>query len=293
VIEPVRTSELKIQAPLADEGLKVVAFSEQSVTRPPAEKKLPSIQQDFVEDAKKWLTRVSVTAAADETLAQFTQLPALKPLDTALTAGTQKAYQTLAPHVSGALKYADLLGLQMISDSPTDLKVAGVNPFSGKFITAKISENLGGFKEAAPLRQQAGFCGSVQRVLVQDNAKNMIVPLENRHVFSVLGKVFAASTALLKVITGTSEAFQAQLKLEALTGQSRSVSIAQTSLHFIKSVAKSLVSWECANLGYQLVNACLFVLPQNIMAANAIRLVTGIIGGSLLSSLAEKSLQNI
>jgi hypothetical protein len=249
-----------------------------------------AISLDMRSDARKWLTRVATTAAADTALERFLQLPPLKPVDEALGRVTGRVYSTIAPHTAGALRYADLLGWKEVSFTPQFLIAKKLNPFSTQFLKNMALENFGGFHSAEALRKEVGIVNGFKKVVVLGNLQRTIEPLETKGVFTFAGRAFVAGAALLKVLGESTQYYKQQQALEKQGKQSRGATAFKTFKHFIIKSGIGIATWEAANIGVQVAKSLLIVLPSNPFIKQVSLNVFGIILGSLFASGVEVAL---
>jgi hypothetical protein len=246
-----------------------------------------AISMDMRSDARKWVTRVAVTGAADKALEKFLQLPPLKPLDESLGRVTGRVYSALAEHTAGALRYADLLGWKEVSFTPQALYAAKINPFSIQFLKNTAVENFGGFNAAEALRKEVGIVNGFNKVVVLDNLQKTIQPLETKGLFTFAGRAFVAGAALLKVLGESTQYYKQQQALEKQGNQSHGESVLKTAKHLVQQSCLGVATWEAANMGVQIAERLLFVIPNNTLAKFILKTVTTVAIGSFFSSATE------
>jgi hypothetical protein len=252
-----------------------------------------AISMDSRSDAGKWLTRVAVTAAADKALEKFLQLPPLKPLDEVLGRVTGRVYSAMTPYTAGALRYSDLLGWKSISFDPQQLQAERLNPFSPKFVKGMLHKNLGGFQTAKTLRQEVNAVQGFKRVVLLDNLKKTIEPLETKGLFTFAGRTFVAGAALLKVLGESTQYYKQQQALEKQGKQSRGESVLKAAKHVVQQSCLGVATWEAANIGVQLAKSLLIVVPSHPLLKKGIVNLFGIIVGSIFASGVEVGLNKV
>jgi hypothetical protein len=280
-------SDLKVKSLEETPSEKGVSLEVKALESGKSSNPFEAISMDMRSDARKWVTRVAVTGAADKALEKFLQLPPLKPLDEALGRVTGRVYSALAEHTSGALRYADLLGWKEVSFTPQELRVAKIHPFSPKFLTTALNANLGGFNAAEALRKEVGIVNGFNKVVVLDNLKKTIEPLETKGLFTFAGRVFVAGAALLKVLGESTQYYKQQQALEKQGKQSHGTTMLKTFKHFALKSGIGIATWEAANIGFQLAKSLLLILPGNTVLKRNTELLAGIILGSVFSSVTE------
>jgi hypothetical protein len=272
---------------------KGVSLEVKALESPKPSNPFEAISRDMRTDARKWATRVAATAAADKTLEKFLQLPPLKPVDEALGRVTGRVYSALTKHTTGALRYADLLGWKEVSFTPQELRVAKINPFSPKFLTTALNANLGGFQTAKRMRQEVNTVQGFKRIVIMDNLKKTIEPLETKGLFTFSGRAFVAGAALLKVLGESTQYYKQQQDLENQGKQSRGSTVFKTFENFVLKSGLGIATWEAANIGVQLAKSLLIVVPRSPFLKKESLTLFGIILGSIFASGVEVGLNKV
>jgi hypothetical protein len=236
---------------------------------------------------ERWGGRLAMTNMADAALNQFPQL-GIKPSSESIEALHSAAENHLFPKPLG---YDKLLGLKEEALTISEIKEAGLNPFSGKRIRRGLQENFGGFNPAQVVREET-LTGTqfINRTLWQANCQSVFKPLQegSQKVFTCLGAGLVAVISAIEVLDKTAKQYQREAQKEKLGQQNHPQTLAHTAVHFSKISTVNLLSWEAANIGSKVGKALLIIVPsQHVAKLVAITLAT-VITGSLFATITHQ-----
>jgi hypothetical protein len=281
----------------AESAEKPLLFPEPEVETP---KQKPSpnksnILRDTYQDSLNWGGRRLVTGLMDtvndKALDKFPQLKSV--VNETLKEAYDVAEHKLFPNPLG---YDEMLGLNDKGLNATDWKKLGVHRGSKEMWQANIKKGFGGVKSLQAIQGEVKSVQNlVSRTFIQNNLFRIWEPLRegSKGLFNSLGAGVVALFSGLNVLGKTKEGYEQEHQKELRGDQTKETTLKNTTTKFLKESFIAWAAWEACNLFFKVGTTIMSILPQTSKLAGPLKILGGIMLGSLASNITEKTTRSI